>query len=89
MIFSFSFSLLIEIYECDSQPCKNGGKCVEGSFGSGSGSGAGDITESVYSCICPDGYTGKNCEIGKATNGAPAIVLNSGNLPVDRTQVVL
>ena len=59
------FHLVSEINECDSQPCKNGGKCVDEHPGSGSGSGLVDLPDNFYSCVCPRGYTGKNCEIGK------------------------
>ena len=50
--------------ECDSSPCLNGGKCIEGSFGSGVGSGL-DTTESAYTCECQPGFTGRNCETSK------------------------
>ena len=42
---------VMDIDECESNPCKNGGNCTDG-FNS-------------YSCVCPDGYTGINCEPGK------------------------
>ncbi|CAH1153853.1 unnamed protein product [Phaedon cochleariae] len=32
---------------CDSRPCKNGGKCIEG--------------WAMYRCICPQGYGDKDC----------------------------
>jgi len=34
---------------CSSEPCQNGGSCESFFFG--------------YECLCPDGYTGDNCEI--------------------------
>ena len=41
--------LLLDINECASNPCQNGGTCVDGL----------DI------CNCAKGYNGANCEIGK------------------------
>ena len=57
-----------EILECESSPCLNGGKCIEGSFGSGVGSGL-DTSESAYTCECKPGFTGKNCETSKCFLG--------------------
>ena len=37
---------------CASQPCKNGGKCLDG-WG-------------TYRCQCPDGYGNKDCSEGKS-----------------------
>ena len=39
-----------DIDACLSNPCRNGGTCVE-RFGS-------------HTCTCPVGYEGHNCEIG-------------------------
>ena len=58
------FHISSEINECDSQPCKNGAKCVEGFGGSGEGSGLASVSDNGYTCVCPPGFTGKNCETG-------------------------
>ena len=39
-----------EIDECDSNPCLHGAACTEGL--------------NHYSCECPAGYTGLQCETG-------------------------
>ncbi len=61
-------SISAEIRECKSTPCLNGGKCIEGSYGSGVGSGL-DTAESAYMCICEPGFAGDNCETSKLTMG--------------------
>ena len=42
----------IEIDECASSPCQNGGTCR-------------DLVNG-FMCDCADGYEGMHCEIGKA-----------------------
>ena len=39
-----------ELDECESNPCENGGTCVD-KFNN-------------YTCTCAPGYTGRNCEVG-------------------------
>ena len=39
----------VEIDNCDSNPCKNGGICKNGI--------------ATFSCTCPDGFTGNDCGI--------------------------
>ena len=41
----------VDYDECVNNPCQNGGICVN-NFGS-------------YNCLCPIGYSGKNCHLGK------------------------
>ena len=41
-----------DVDECNSNPCENGGTCIDG------------INE--YSCQCVAGYTGANCETGSS-----------------------
>ncbi|XP_011376157.1 fibulin-7 isoform X2 [Pteropus vampyrus] len=45
-----------DISECSSQPCQNGGTCVEG--------------VNQYKCVCPPGRTGSRCQ-HHAQTGAP------------------
>ncbi len=40
-----------DINECASNPCQNGGACVDG--------------VNSYICQCTSGWLGDNCEIGK------------------------
>ena len=40
----------LDIDECESKPCKNGGACEDG--------------ENSYTCTCAPGYTGNDCETG-------------------------
>ena len=44
----------LEINDCDSSPCQNGGQCIDG-------------IES-YHCRCAIGFGGKNCTFSKNQN---------------------
>ena len=43
-------AMLIEINECSSHPCMNGGSCID--------------EVNAFNCTCADGYEGVNCENG-------------------------
>ena len=56
------FVLFVDIDECASSPCKNGGTCIDLNAdwrSSSSGFGVG------YTCQCLAGYTGDQCETSK------------------------
>ena len=46
-----SHVLCLDIDECSSDPCLNGGTCADDVNG--------------YSCTCADGFTGEHCETGR------------------------
>ena len=51
-IINLSFFPRTVIVECTGNPCQNGGTCdYQG--------------EGQYSCQCPRGYHGRNCQLGK------------------------
>eukprot|EP00057_Strongylocentrotus_purpuratus_P005911 XP_011660385.1 PREDICTED: fibropellin-3-like [Strongylocentrotus purpuratus] len=50
--------------ECRGNPCENGATCMDGSYG-------------YYTCYCPSGWHGKNCEIKLSTNYR---ICSSGNV---------
>ena len=43
--------IVLDVNECLNNPCKNGGTCYN--------------NEASYHCVCPTGWTGQNCKIGK------------------------
>ena len=48
------FNIYLDDNECLSQPCRNGGSCIDG--------------VNSYTCQCALGYTGTNCEISEYSN---------------------
>ena len=62
--------------ECDSNPCRNEGTCVDGING--------------YTCICPANFTGINCERGCSGKVDIAFVLDaSGSIRNERFPKVI
>ena len=47
-------SLFLDIDDCESSPCQNGGTCID--------------EVNYYTCICNPGYIGPDCEIGRLTH---------------------
>ena len=47
---TFSCETVIDVDECASAPCRNGGRCLD------------DID--AYICKCQAGFRGHNCDIG-------------------------
>lgn len=47
-----SLLFYLDLNECDSNPCMNGGVCTDG--------------PDSFSCACPDAWTGLRCETGMA-----------------------
>jgi hypothetical protein len=50
--FLFPFSSFTDINDCESNPCKNGGTCIDG--------------VNSYKCICSDGWEGAYCETSES-----------------------
>ena len=53
LLFFFCSVNLIDINECDSNPCQNNGECKN--------------TLGSYYCVCPRGFLGINCGSGNST----------------------
>ena len=51
-MFNTAIYVLLDINECASNPCQNGGTCVD------------EVNR--YSCSCYKGYKGTNCEKGNS-----------------------
>lgn len=47
------FPTAVDINDCESNPCRNGGTCIDGI--------------NSYKCICSDGWEGTYCETSKSS----------------------
>ena len=43
--------MLVDINECDSNPCANSGTCTDG--------------DHLFTCTCAPGFMGATCDVGK------------------------
>ena len=59
----------VDINECESRPCKNGGTCQN--------------LINDYSCTCAPGYSGKSCETGKYFLLVNLISLRTQNFQIE------
>lgn len=58
-----------DINDCESNPCHNGGTCID--------------KVSVYQCICGDGWEGDHCEISESANcllASKQLILHNRNI---------
>ena len=49
---------------CDPNPCQNGGQCVD--------------QDNSYKCLCQEGFSGTNCELGLRNNPCDANPCQNG-----------
>ena len=47
---SMMFAFVADKLPCSSNPCQNGGNCVD------------DVVNKTYNCTCEDPFYGKDCE---------------------------
>ena len=68
--FYFFLSSLGKNLPCESNPCQNGGTCVN----------LENENINIYQCICAEGFTGTNCEKRKNHCGCLQFILKIRNV---------
>ena len=64
--FNYASISTVDVDECESDPCENGGQCADDVNG--------------YTCQCDDGYTGSQCEGDNSTISIKLISTNMENI---------
>ena len=62
----------VDVDECASSPCQNGGDCTDGVNG--------------YTCVCVGGYTGTNCETSMSTDTIILCYTDEGSTQLNDAQ---
>ncbi|XP_020820516.1 lactadherin isoform X2 [Phascolarctos cinereus] len=70
LLFSLSVVLAVSGEDCDPSLCLNGGTCLNGS------------ESSTFYCLCPDGFTGQNCNETEQGPCTPNPCQNNGQCRV-------
>ena len=61
---------LADIDDCADQPCLNGGTCSDG--------------VDDHTCVCADGYNGKNCSVSKNIICVSDVIIQSTIVNISR-----
>ena len=72
MVLFYPSLIIADIDDCAVQPCQNGATCID--------------AVNDYTCNCVDGYTGKNCSIGK---NRVSVLSNEGVISVKYSSLFL
>eukprot|EP01051_Picozoa_sp_SAG22_P009083 SAG22_NODE_731_length_7588_cov_6.237281_6_plen_831_part_00 len=69
---------LLEQEPCRSDPCQNGGQCIEGAAGDPSGDVRGVGDGGRYFCLCTNGWSGVDCLRRVASASRPSMASSCG-----------